>query len=134
VVQLRFGEALDDFAGGVPSLFRLSRWVISLLRLLAYTLLLFLFIVLSVIISVAGTLVKAVGWWWEKLKKEPIAALVILLTVWGLGAAIDAGVSRVLSPETVVLISPFELATTPPKVLPITGKTAAARAATFRGK
>ena len=80
MVQSRFGEALDDFAGGVPSPFRLSRWVISLLRLPAYTLLLFLFIVLSVIISVAGTLVKAVGWWWERLNKEPIAALVSVST------------------------------------------------------
>ena len=75
MVQSRFGEALDDSAGGVPSPFRLSRWVISLLRLLAYTLLLFLFIVLSVIISVAGTLVKAAGWWWEKLKKDGLKLL-----------------------------------------------------------
>jgi tetratricopeptide (TPR) repeat protein len=100
----------------------LSQWkVLAIL----YTLLLFLLLVLCVIVTGVGTLVVAAGWWWEKLKKEPVAALVILLTLWGFVAAIDAGTSRVLSPETVLLISPFELSVTPPKVLPITGKTAA---------
>jgi hypothetical protein len=70
-----FNRVLEKRLTTLPSPFRLSRWVISLLRLLAYTLLLFLFIVLSVIISVAGTLVKAVGWWWEKLKKDGLKLL-----------------------------------------------------------
>jgi tetratricopeptide (TPR) repeat protein len=69
--------------------------------------------------------VRYVLWWWHKLLTKPIDALVFFLVILCLVAAASAGFLRVFRPETTVIISPFELTSSPPSALPVTGKTAA---------
>lgn len=82
-----------------------------------------------VVASIAQFLARmasgAVVFWWNKLPAEPISALVMLLGIAVLVAATSAGLLRWLKPETHLVPSPFELSSTSPKGLPITGKIAA---------
>ena len=95
-------------------------WLIRFAALLAWAAALVLLAVL-----VLCTLVDGLIWWWETLKAEPLRALLILLVLVALGAAGIATVLRTVDPEATMIISSFELTTTPPAALPITGKTAA---------
>jgi tetratricopeptide (TPR) repeat protein len=95
-------------------------WLIRFAALLAWPSALVLLAVLMLC-----TLVNAFFWWWDTLKAEPLRAVLILLVLLAFGAVGAAAVLRVVRPETTMIISSFELTTTPPGALPITGKTAA---------
>jgi tetratricopeptide (TPR) repeat protein len=70
-------------------------------------------------------LISCIIWWWRRLFVKPIDAVVTLLVLCAFGAVGSAVVLRLSRPETTVIISPFELSSTPPQAIQITGKTAA---------
>lgn len=99
-------------------------WLKILPTLLAWP---FALVVLAfaAITGVVRLLAEGGNWWWERLKDEPIKAVLLLAVMIALFSLVRAAFLRVYDPETTVIISSFELSSTPPKELPITGKTAA---------